>query len=358
MPLLSWPRSGRRRRRGWASCSPTTATTGFLRAKVYRSASSSWPSSSSATSLGSRRARHGAERDEVLSLAGRARGVSLMFSGFMENAWIIGSIVAVVAGVVGFFVVMRGSAFPAHAIPNGAFAGAAGANLIGVNPLIGLGVFSLGAALGIGDVVAARTRRRRDGARAHDDARPRGGVPQPEHGVRAGNLLAALRRDPRASARVNSGRSSASVRCASSRWRALPPLLLTSIAPEIAAARGLRPERMETHLSGVIACADHDDGAGRRRAADLHVDDRTSGGGALLQRPCTASPWRCRWPSRWSPSGARWRVRSRRTGPSDSGSDRLQRRVVHRRAALRRIARRRVTASRRTRRAASRATYP
>ena len=51
----------------------------------------------------------------------------LMFSGFMENAWIIGSIVAVVAGVVGFFVVLRGAAFPAHAIPNGAFAGAAAA---------------------------------------------------------------------------------------------------------------------------------------------------------------------------------------------------------------------------------------
>ena len=73
-----------------------------------------------------------------------------MFSGFMENAWIIGSIVAVVAGIVGFFVVMRGAAFPAHAIPNGAFAGAAAANLMGINTLVGLGVFSLGAALGIG----------------------------------------------------------------------------------------------------------------------------------------------------------------------------------------------------------------
>jgi zinc/manganese transport system permease protein len=73
-----------------------------------------------------------------------------VFSGFMANAWEVATIVAVVAGVVGFFVVLRGSAFPAHAIPNGAFAGAAGASLIGVNPLIGLGVFSLLAALGIG----------------------------------------------------------------------------------------------------------------------------------------------------------------------------------------------------------------
>lgn len=73
-----------------------------------------------------------------------------MFSGFMVNAWIVASIVAVVAGVVGFFVVLRGSAFVAHAIPNGAFAGAAGAVLIGVDTIVGLGVFSLLGALAIG----------------------------------------------------------------------------------------------------------------------------------------------------------------------------------------------------------------
>jgi zinc/manganese transport system permease protein len=73
-----------------------------------------------------------------------------MFSGFMINAWEVASIVAVVAGVVGFFTVLRGSAFAAHAIPNGSFAGAAGASLIGVSTLLGLGVFSLAGALGIG----------------------------------------------------------------------------------------------------------------------------------------------------------------------------------------------------------------
>jgi zinc/manganese transport system permease protein len=73
-----------------------------------------------------------------------------MFSGFMVNAWVVASIVAVVAGVVGFFVVLRGSAFAAHAIPNGAFAGAAGAVLIGIDTLVGLAVFSLVGALGIG----------------------------------------------------------------------------------------------------------------------------------------------------------------------------------------------------------------
>jgi zinc/manganese transport system permease protein len=73
-----------------------------------------------------------------------------MFSGFMVTAWEAATIVAIVGGVVGFFVVLRGAAFPAHAIPKGAFAGAAGASLIGVNTLVGLGVFSILAALGIG----------------------------------------------------------------------------------------------------------------------------------------------------------------------------------------------------------------
>jgi zinc/manganese transport system permease protein len=73
-----------------------------------------------------------------------------MFSAFMTDTWVVATIVAVVAGVVGFFVVLRGSAFVADALPTGAFAGAAGASLIGVNTLVGLSVFSLLGALGIG----------------------------------------------------------------------------------------------------------------------------------------------------------------------------------------------------------------
>lgn len=68
----------------------------------------------------------------------------------MVNAWVVATIVAVVGGAVGFFVVLRGSAFVAHAIPNGSFTGAAAASLIGVNTLIGLGVFAVASALGIG----------------------------------------------------------------------------------------------------------------------------------------------------------------------------------------------------------------
>ena len=68
----------------------------------------------------------------------------------MVNAWVVGTLVAIAGGAVGFFIVMRGSAFVAHAIPNGSFAGAAAASLVGVSTLLGLGVFSLGGALGIG----------------------------------------------------------------------------------------------------------------------------------------------------------------------------------------------------------------
>lgn len=73
-----------------------------------------------------------------------------MFAAFMVNTWIVATLVAVVGGAVGFFVVLRGSAFVAHAIPSGSFAGAAAASLVGASTLIGLAVFSLAGAFGIG----------------------------------------------------------------------------------------------------------------------------------------------------------------------------------------------------------------
>ena len=72
-----------------------------------------------------------------------------MFGPLMINTWIAATAVAVIAGVTGFFAVLRGSTFAAHAIPNGAFAGAAGATLLGFNPLAGLALFSVAGALGI-----------------------------------------------------------------------------------------------------------------------------------------------------------------------------------------------------------------
>ena len=86
-----------------------------------------------------------------------------MFSSLMLNTWIAASIVAVIAGITGFFAVLRGQTFAAHAIPNGAFAGAAGASLLGINVIWGLVVFAIGGALGIGALGAeGRGRKARN----------------------------------------------------------------------------------------------------------------------------------------------------------------------------------------------------
>ncbi|HTV49071.1 MAG TPA: metal ABC transporter permease, partial [Phycisphaerae bacterium] len=64
-----------------------------------------------------------------------------MFASFMTNTWITATIIAVTAGILGFFVVIRRSAFAAHVLPLGTFPGAAAAQLLGVQPLWGLLVF-------------------------------------------------------------------------------------------------------------------------------------------------------------------------------------------------------------------------
>src|SRR3989442_8501313 len=69
---------------------------------------------------------------------------------FIQNALLAGSCVAVVAAIVGYFMVVRGLTFAGHALPNIGFAGAAGAVLLGIDPVIGLFAFTIGAAIGIG----------------------------------------------------------------------------------------------------------------------------------------------------------------------------------------------------------------
>lgn len=68
---------------------------------------------------------------------------------FMQNALEAGTIVAVVAGLIGWFMVLRGQSFAGHALSQVGFPGAAGAALVGVMPAVGLLVFCAGSALGI-----------------------------------------------------------------------------------------------------------------------------------------------------------------------------------------------------------------
>lgn len=178
-----------------------------------------------------------------------------MFSGFMINAWQSGSIVAVVAGVVGFFVVLRGAAFPAHAIPNGAFAGAAGASLVGLNPLLGLGAFAVVAALGIGAL----------GRRGKSDV-----VTALALVVMLALGAAFLSQSTEYEPEIFSllfgeilGVSASEILpifilglvCIGSIAAIYRPLMLTSIVPEVGAAKGVSTYRIEMVFLVVLACA-------------------------------------------------------------------------------------------------------
>jgi len=68
---------------------------------------------------------------------------------FIQNALIAGSCFAIVAAFIGYFLIIRGLSFAGHALPNIAFAGAAGAVMLGIAPVYGLFTFTIGAGIGI-----------------------------------------------------------------------------------------------------------------------------------------------------------------------------------------------------------------
>ncbi|MDA8090422.1 MAG: metal ABC transporter permease [Nitrospiraceae bacterium] len=75
---------------------------------------------------------------------------ALLRQPFVENAFIAGTLIAVASAVVGYFVVLRGQAFAAHALSHIGFAGATLAVLIGTSPLLGISWFTVAAALAMG----------------------------------------------------------------------------------------------------------------------------------------------------------------------------------------------------------------
>ena len=69
---------------------------------------------------------------------------------FVQNAFLAGTIVAVVTAVMGYFVVLRAQAFAGEALADIGFAGATGATILGISSLIGMFFLTVLAALGIG----------------------------------------------------------------------------------------------------------------------------------------------------------------------------------------------------------------
>jgi zinc/manganese transport system permease protein len=84
----------------------------------------------------------------------------ILHYAFIQNAFLTGFMVAVVAAIAGYFLLVRGLTFAAHALPNIGFAGAAGAVLLGVNPVAGLLLFTVGAGIAIG--LLGKQMRERD----------------------------------------------------------------------------------------------------------------------------------------------------------------------------------------------------
>ena len=69
---------------------------------------------------------------------------------FMRNAFAAAGVAAVVSGLVGYFLVLRGQTFAGHALGHIGFAGATGAVLIGVPSVWGMVGFTVAAGIGMG----------------------------------------------------------------------------------------------------------------------------------------------------------------------------------------------------------------
>ncbi len=178
-----------------------------------------------------------------------------MFSGFMLNSWIVASMVAVMAGCVGFFVVLRGSSFAAHALPLGTFPGAAAASLLGVNPLWGLVVFS---GLGVTGLSWLARRQRNDVATGLTLVALlglgtlflslSGAYSQAVYGLLFGEVLGVTDSEVSPVACVCAGAVAVVALC-------FRPLVLSAVSPELCRVRGVSAARMDLVFLATLGLA-------------------------------------------------------------------------------------------------------
>jgi zinc/manganese transport system permease protein len=83
----------------------------------------------------------------------------ILWLPFMQNAFVGATIIALAAGLIGYFTVVRNTAFAAHALGHIALPGATGAVLIGMPVALGLGIFCVAGALVIGALGKRATDR-------------------------------------------------------------------------------------------------------------------------------------------------------------------------------------------------------
>src|SRR2546421_12832523 len=87
---------------------------------------------------------------------------AMLHYDFMRQALLAGTILSVVAGLGGYFVVLRHQAFAGESLSDGAFTGALGGAAVGINPPASLLVTTIAGGLAVGGF--GERLRARDGA--------------------------------------------------------------------------------------------------------------------------------------------------------------------------------------------------
>lgn len=174
---------------------------------------------------------------------------------FMRNAFAACTLVALVCGAIGYFLVLRGEIFAGHALAHVAFPGATGAALVGVSPLLGATLFTVAAGFGVSLL----------GVRAHRDmaiglvltlSLGLGILFLHFYTAYAGMATALLFGNvlgiPRETIMILAAMSLACVLILAAIAR---PLLFASLQPELAEARGVPVTALSAAFMGVTALA-------------------------------------------------------------------------------------------------------
>ena len=86
----------------------------------------------------------------TLNVSRDVRMFTLFQQEFIQNAFLAGTLVALVTGVIGYFVVLRAQAFASDSLSHIGFAGSTGGPLFGLSSLVGMLVLTVLSALGMG----------------------------------------------------------------------------------------------------------------------------------------------------------------------------------------------------------------
>jgi len=180
--------------------------------------------------------------------------VSLLQHGFVQNAFLAGTLVAILSALVGYFVVLRAQSFAGEALSHIGFTGAMGSALVGASSLLGMLLFTLLAAVGMGAL--GKRLRGRDVEVGMLLAFVLGlgvlflslytGSATAAVGVLFGSILSVTTSD----VIVTLGCSLATITMLGFLFR---PLLFASVDPEVAEARGVPVQRISILFLVVLA---------------------------------------------------------------------------------------------------------